>query len=134
MKLICADDNAADQHLFSLACEEIDLSCEVITVNDGQELIDLISNDPEDHYEAFILDNKMPRLSGIDTLVKIREMNGPVSQVPVFLLSSSELSSDINKAYDAGVSAYVVKPIDFFDFIEKMKGMKSFWTYLNKTI
>jgi len=78
-----------------------------------------------------LLDNKMPKLTGIDVLKTIKQDEN-LRNIPVIMLTSSDIDKDIIESYNLGVNAYVVKPVDFEEFIEAVKTLGLFWITLNK--
>ncbi len=134
--ILCADDNPVDIELFRVAFEEIGLNYPLEVVRDGQEALDYLhqngaySQQAQVIPAAILLDIKMPRLNGIEAL-KIIRANPMLIHVPVIMLTSSEMLKDIEVCYSLGANAYVVKPIDFEEFIRKVESMSKFWQYLN---
>jgi len=74
----------------------------------------------------------MPKLSGIEVLREIKQ-HPELKKIPVVILTSSSLENDIVTAYNLGVNAYVVKPVDFVEFAKAVKTLGLFWTVLNRT-
>ena len=75
----------------------------------------------------------MPKLDGIQAL-RIIKLDPELKTIPVVMLTSSSMESDLVESYNLGVNAYVVKPVDFDAFIEAVKKIGSFWALLNKTL
>lgn len=130
--ILCVDDNPIDLELFRVAFEELGLNDELAIARDGQEALDFLQSENGANVipAAILLDIKMPRLNGIEALKVIRA-NPALRQVPVIMLTSSEMGKDIEACYALGANAYVVKPIDFEVFIKTVASMRRFWKYLN---
>ncbi|MDA1192454.1 MAG: response regulator [Candidatus Poribacteria bacterium] len=79
-----------------------------------------------------LLDLKLPKLDGVDLLKRIRARES-MRHVPVVMLSSSDLPSDIRRCYEAGANGYVVKPVNFDDLVTAMRQLCGFWLHLNRT-
>lgn len=134
--ILCADDNPYDIELFLVAFEEIALQHPVEVARDGQEALDYLNL--EGVYSerkpgipaAILLDIKMPKISGIEVLKAIRSKMA-WKEVPVIMITSSEMQQDIEACYRLGANAYVVKPIDFEKFVGMVKSLSQFWSYLN---
>lgn len=77
-----------------------------------------------------LLDLKLPRKSGIEVLKWIRSLEG-LKRIPVVILTSSRERNDINRAYDTGANAYLVKPVEIRTFAEVVRGLHLFWATLN---
>jgi len=78
-----------------------------------------------------LLDIKMPRMDGIEVLRNIRS-DAKLKRIPVVVLTSSREENDLINTYELGVNAYVLKPVDFKQFIEAVKQIGSFWAVLNE--
>lgn len=136
-KILLVEDNTNDVELILEALSEQKLGDRVIVTNDGVEGIEYLRSEGkyqnrETGYPAVVfLDIKMPRMDGIEVL---RELKGdPVLKIlPVVMLTSSKEEPDLKKCYELGVNAYVVKPVNFKDFIEAVKQLGNFWALLNE--
>ncbi len=78
-----------------------------------------------------LLDLKLPRKSGIEVLEWIRSQPG-LKRIPVVMFTSSKQPVDINRAYDLGVNAYLVKPVNFDGLVELIKTLDAFWLRMNE--
>lgn len=134
--ILCADDNPYDVELFLIAFEEIELKHPVSIVRDGQEALDYLnyrgdySNRPVHKPAAILLDIKMPKISGIDVLRAIREKE-EWQEIPVIMMTSSKMKEDIDICYQLGANAYVVKPIEFDQFVKMVRSLSQFWSLLD---
>ncbi len=135
--ILLAEDDPKDVELILEAMAENNLANQVVVVNDGVEALDYLhcegkfaARKPENPV-IVLLDIKMPRMSGIETLRNIRE-DAKLKRIPVIILTSSREESDLNQAYDLGVNAYVVKPVGFQQFIDAVKQIGGFWAVLNE--
>ncbi|MEZ4989593.1 MAG: response regulator [Saprospiraceae bacterium] len=135
LPIIYADDNPYDIELFLEVFNDLDLGSPVVVLRDGQEVLNHLSDREEDLSvempEAILLDIKMPKINGLEVLKKIRAQ--PVfDRVPIIMITSSEMAKDIAVCYESGANAYVVKPIDFDEFVDLIASLSRFWTYLNQ--
>ena len=80
---------------------------------------------------VILLDIKMPRKDGLEVLREIRE-DPKLRRLPVVILTSSREEQDLVAGYDLGANAYVVKPVDFDDFIGAVKQLGVFWAVINE--
>lgn len=136
-RILLAEDDQRDIDLTLAALEEINVANKIDVVRDGEEALDYLfkrakykdrkSGDPV----VVLLDLKMPKVDGLEVLKQIKESDEH-SQIPVVMLTSSKMESDLIKSYDLGVNAYVVKPVEFEDFIKAVKELGSFWAILNE--
>ncbi len=135
--ILLAEDNPQDVELTIEALKEYKLANHVVVVNDGVEVMDYLNYEGRfSHREkgipvVLLLDIKMPCMNGIEVLEAIRS-NGKFKTLPIVMLTSSRQEPDLKKCYDLGVNAYVVKPVDFKDFLEAVKHIGIFWAMLNE--
>ncbi len=135
--ILVAEDNQLDAELTIEALMENNLANNVVVVRDGVEAIEYLNYEGEFKNRkkgipaVLLLDIKMPRMDGIEVLEAIRR-NEKLKALPIVMLTSSREEPDLKKCYDLGVNAYVVKPVNFEDFIEAVKHIGIFWAILNE--
>jgi CheY-like chemotaxis protein len=135
--ILLAEDNPKDVELTLEALAEHNLANHVTVVKDGVEAMEFLRR--EGKYKlrnpelpaVLLLDIKMPRMDGIEVLRAIRSDHA-LKTLPVVMLTSSREEQDLIKSYELGVNAYVVKPVDFKDFIEAVKQIGVFWAVINE--
>jgi CheY-like chemotaxis protein len=136
-KILLVEDNPSDVELTLEALGDHNLANNVKVVRDGVEAIDYLRC--EGMYKqrkpgnpaVVLLDIKMPRMDGIEVL-KIIRSDDLLKTLPVVMLTSSREEQDLIKSYALGVNAYVVKPVDFKEFIEAVKQVGVFWAVINE--
>ncbi len=135
--ILLAEDNPKDVELTLEALSEFNLANHVIVVKDGVEAMEFLQykgkymqRKPGSPAVA-LLDIKMPRMDGIEVLKAIRN-DSSLKRLPVVMLTSSREEPDLKKCYELGANAYVVKPVDFKDFIEAVKQVGVFWAVINE--
>ncbi|MCX6285256.1 MAG: response regulator [Bacteroidetes bacterium] len=137
--ILYAEDNENDIELTLAAFKECNLQNRVDVVRDGQQVLDYLNytgkfkDRPEERPVVILLDIKMPKMDGIQVL-KIIKSDETLKTIPVVMLTSSSMDNDLVESYNLGVNAYVVKPVDFMEFLEAVKKIGSFWALVNKTI
>ncbi|MBU2493529.1 MAG: response regulator [Bacteroidetes bacterium] len=135
--ILLVEDNPNDVELTLEALLEYNLANHVIAVGDGVEAMeylryeDKFKNRKKGNPAVLLLDIKMPRMDGIEVLEAIRK-DDKLKTIPVVMLTSSREEPDLKKCYELGVNAYVVKPVNFNDFIEAVKQIGIFWALLNE--
>ena len=135
--ILLAEDNPKDVELTLEALEEHNLANHVIVVRDGVEAMEYLrcegkyENRKKGNPAVLLLDIKMPRMDGIEVLKAIRG-DPALKMLSVVMLTSSREEPDLKKCYELGVNAYVVKPVDFNDFIEAVKQVGIFWAVINE--
>ena len=136
--VLYAEDNINDVELALAAFKESKLANKIDVVYDGQEVLDYLFykgkyvNRVKELPAFVLLDIKMPKIDGIEVLKIIRESE-EYKNIPVVMLTSSQLESDVYASYKLGVNGFVVKPIDFNDFVKAIVGKGYFWAILNTT-
>jgi CheY-like chemotaxis protein len=135
--VLVAEDNEVDKLLFRRACTKVTMPATFHFVADGVDAIAYLKG--ENAYadrrlhplpDLMVLDIQMPRLNGFDVLEWLRQQPG-LKRLPVTVLSSSDMSVDVNRAYDLGVNAYLVKPSDSADMPLILKRLEEFWLEAN---
>jgi CheY-like chemotaxis protein len=135
--ILLAEDNPKDVELTLEALSEHNLANNVVVVNDGVEALDFLRcegkyKDRKNEFPAvLLLDIKMPRMDGIELLEIIRS-DKRLKTLPVVMLTSSREEPDLKKCYALGVNAYVVKPVNFKEFMDAVKLIGVFWALLNE--
>jgi two-component system, response regulator len=136
-RILLVEDDPKDIELTLDALHEHNLANEVRIARDGVEALDYLyrrgqfSDLPEGYPAVIMLDLKMPRMSGIETLRQIKQ-DKEMSTIPIVILTSSRESQDLETCYALGVNAYVVKPVKFPDFVEAVKQVGVFWAVINE--
>ena len=135
--ILLAEDDPHDVELTLAALEEFHLANKVVTVGDGAEALDYLYC--RGKFQArtngnpilVLLDLKMPKVNGLEVLKTIKA-DADLKMIPVVMLTSSRETPDLVGCYQHGVNAYVVKPVDFGDFIKAVKELGIFWAAINE--
>lgn len=137
-QILYAEDSENDIELTLGAFKETNLANPVDVVRDGAEALDYLfyrgkyKNRAKVTPVFVLLDLKMPKVDGIEVLKEIRNSK-EYKNIPVVILTSSQMETDVIKSYELGANGFVVKPIDFCDFVQAIKGIGYFWAILNTT-
>jgi len=135
--ILLAEDNPNDAELVISALEEQGLDSQVMVVNDGVEVIDFLrgsgkfSSRRKEYPAVIFLDIKMPKMTGIEAL-EIIKTDTLLKFIPIVMLTSSREEADLIKCYELGVNAFVVKPVDFSEFLETVERLATFWISINE--
>lgn len=135
--ILLVEDDLRDVQLTLAALEEHHLANAVFVVHDGAEALDYLYHRGKFRGRSpgnpvlVLLDNKMPKVSGLEVL-KIMKSDGVLRMIPVVVLTSSRETPDLKEFYKHGVNAYVVKPVDFSDFMKAVKLLGVFWAAVNE--
>ena len=136
-RILLAEDNPNDVELTLTALAEHNLANEVVVVRDGAEALDYLycrgefKLRQEENPAVVLLDLKMPKVDGLEVLRKIKG-DPALKSIPVVVLTSSREEKDLVTSYDLGVNAFVVKPVDFRQFVEAVKQLGVFWAVVNE--
>jgi CheY-like chemotaxis protein len=136
-RILMVEDDPKDVELTLTALDEYHLANEVVVTRDGQQAMDYLysrgefSTRPEGNPAVMLLDLKLPRVDGLEVLQKIRS-DPQLKMVPVVVLTSSQEEKDMIRSYALGVNAYVVKPVDFHEFVNAVKELGVFWAVINE--
>lgn len=135
--ILLVEDNPKDAELTMAALARCQLLNEVTHVRDGVEALEYLRADgryagaQHGGPVVVLLDLKLPKLNGLEVLKEIR--NDPaISRTPVVMLTSSREEQDLVRSYELGVNAFVVKPVDFKEFLEAIQGLGMFWGITNQ--
>ncbi|HWW03394.1 MAG TPA: response regulator [Candidatus Acidoferrum sp.] len=136
-RILLVEDKSQDVELTLAAFAESNLANQVDVTRDGVEALDYLycrgkfSARDGGNPAVVLLDNKMPRLTGLEVLRRLRSDPG-FRNLPVVMLTSSREEPDLAESYSLGVNAYIVKPVVFERFIEAIKQVGVFWAVLNE--
>lgn len=135
--ILLVEDNPDDLDLALRALAKTNLANEVVVVRDGEQALHYLmrkgdfANRTQGNPAVVLLDLKLPKIDGIEVLERIKAEEN-LRTVPVVMLTSSKMETDLARAYKLGVNAYVVKPIHFAEFIEAVRELGVFWAVLNE--
>ena len=136
-RILMVEDDPKDVELTLTALEEYNLANEVVVTRDGEQALDYLhcrgeyktrsSGNPA----VMLLDLKLPKVDGLEVLKQIKS-DGELRMIPVVVLTSSKEEKDMVASYKLGVNAYVVKPVDFHEFVNAIKELGVFWAVINE--
>ena len=136
-RILMVEDDPKDVEHTLTALEEYNLANEVIVTRDGEQALDYLycrgeyKARPSGNPAVLLLDLKLPKVDGLEVLKQIRS-DGELRLIPVVVLTSSKEEKDMVASYKLGVNAYVVKPVDFHDFVNAIKELGVFWAVINE--
>jgi CheY-like chemotaxis protein len=136
-RILLVEDTPNDVELTLAALEENNLANEVIVVRDGAEALDYLYKRgvfklrAAGHPAVVLLDLKLPKVDGLQVLEQVKS-DPDLRAVPIVMLTSSREEQDLVASYNLGVNAYVVKPVDFTEFVAALKELGLFWAVVNE--
>ena len=136
--ILLVEDNPYDAELSMRALQKKNLANKVEWVQDGADALDFIFSKgvyenrvQEEPLKLILLDIKLPKVSGIDVLRRIKA--DPVMRsIPVVMLTSSAEGQDLSECYQLGVNSYIVKPVEFESFQEEVEKAGFYWMLVNR--
>lgn len=136
--ILIVEDNEDDLELTLRALAKNNILNEIVIARDGVEALEYLfgtgaheGRDLHEMPEVILLDLKMPRMDGIETLKRIRA-NEHTKLLPVVVLTSSDEEKDIIESYECGVNSYIRKPVDFGQFVDAVQQLSLYWVVLNQ--
>jgi CheY-like chemotaxis protein len=136
-RILIVEDDPNDIELTMTALADYNLANEVVVTRDGQQALDYLycrgrfSTRAGGNPAVMLLDLKLPKISGLEVLQQIRS-DAHLKMIPVVVLTSSNEEKDVIRSYSLGVNAYVVKPVDFHEFVNAVKELGAFWAVINE--
>jgi CheY-like chemotaxis protein len=136
-RILLVEDNPNDVELALTALAEHNIANEVVVTRDGSEALDYLyrrgafANRKNGQPAVILLDLKMPKVDGLEVLRTVKS-DPELQRIPVVMLTSSREETDLVKSYQLGANAYVVKPVDFPQFVAAVKELGAFWALLNE--
>jgi two-component system, response regulator len=136
--ILLVEDNPADVELTLRAFRKNNIANPLHVVGDGEEALDFLfgrgryaNKNLCTKLKLVLLDLKLPKLSGLEVLERIKA-DAELKKIPVVVLSSSQEEPDIRRSYELGANSYIVKPVDFEKFIEAVSHLGLYWLLLNQ--
>jgi two-component system, response regulator len=138
VEILLVEDNMSDVKLTLKALQKHNLANKVHVVNDGEEALDYIfckgkysHIDVNQKLKVILLDLKLPKVNGLEVLREIKSSETTRS-IPVVVLTSSKEERDLVESYKYGVNSYIVKPLDFDQFLNSVSDLGLYWLLLNE--
>jgi CheY-like chemotaxis protein len=136
-RILIVEDDPNDVELTLTALADYNLANEVVVTRDGQQALDFLycrgefSTRAPGNPAVMLLDLKLPRIGGLEVLQQVKSDEN-LKTIPDVVLTSSNEEKDMMRSYRLGVNAYVVKPVDFHEFVNAVKELGVFWAVINE--
>ncbi len=130
-EILLVEDNPDDAELIFYALKKFNLARSVVHLVDGQEALLYLSDPARPLPRVVFLDIKLPRINGLEVLNTLRQ-DPRTARLPVVMLTSSAAERDIVESYQRGANSYVVKPIDFDEFVSTIRNTAFYWLLINR--
>ncbi|MDF1583341.1 MAG: response regulator [Methyloprofundus sp.] len=125
--ILLAEDDHVDVMTVRRAFKQLNVLNELIVAKNGEEVIGYLDDPKKPLPCLIILDINMPKMNGLECL-KILKQQSVYKNIPVFILSSSREQQDVDSSFARGISGYILKPIEFDEFLRSIKVLNSHWT------
>lgn len=139
VEILLVEDNPHDAELTLRALKKHNLANRVLHVKDGAEALEYLfasgaydQRNIEHTPRVIMLDLKLPKVDGIEVLRKVKA-NQRTRVIPVVVLTSSREDRDLEECYALGVNSYIVKPVEFENFVKAVSELGFYWMLLNQT-
>ena len=139
VEILLIEDSPHDAELTIRALKKHHIANNLVHLKDGAEALDFIfgtgtyaGRNIQNKPKVILLDLKMPKVDGLEVLRRIKE-NNATKKIPVVILTSSKEDPDINRCYELGVNSYIVKPVEFDNFLKAVTDLGLYWMILNQT-
>ena len=138
VEVLLVEDSAADAEMTLRTLKRRGIANSVEWVRDGIEALDWLHcrNAYSGRLNGFpklvVLDLKMPRMDGLQ-LLEVMKKDPDMRKIPVVMMTSSREEGDLLASYGLGVNSYVVKPVDFTEFAERIAQIGMYWVIANET-
>jgi CheY-like chemotaxis protein len=136
-RILLVEDDPNDVELTLTTLSEFNLNADIKDLRDGAQALDYLyrrgefAGEPEGHPAVILLDIKMPRVDGL-TVLRVIRSDPALRTIPIVMFTSSREQRDLVESYQLGVNAYVVKPLEYHDFMKALKEIGLFWGVINE--
>lgn len=138
VEILLVEDNPNDVELALRALKKNNIANNIVVISDGEQALDFIyghgkyeGRDTNSRPRLILLDLKLPKVDGLEVL-KVLKSDIDTKSIPVVMLTSSKQECDIVESYRLGVNSYIVKPVDFDNFIESINKIGFYWLLMNE--
>ncbi|MFB9080081.1 response regulator [Flavobacterium procerum] len=138
IEILFAEDSMEDAMLTVRALSKSGFTNKLLHVKDGAEALDFLycrgiylKRNPKLHPKLLLLDLKMPKMSGMQVLEKVKS-DDALKSIPIVILTSSQEDPDIAECYSLGANSYIVKPVDSNNFFNAIKELGMYWMILSQ--
>jgi two-component system, response regulator len=131
LEVLLVEDNPADEELTLHVLQKNNLANRIHVVRDGAEALEFLFGNSGNVPRLILMDLKLPLLSGLEVLGRIKA-DARTKTIPVVVLTSSREDTDLRACYELGVNSYIVKPVDFIQFTECVRQLGLYWLLFNE--
>ena len=125
--ILLVEDDRVDAMTVRRAFSDLKVTNKLIAVGNGEEALVFLQNGKNDKPCLILLDINMPKMNGIEFL-KIAKIDHAIKSIPVVILTTSQEERDRMEGFSNGVAGYMIKPVDYLQFVETMRTIQMYWT------
>ncbi|HBG27040.1 MAG: two-component system response regulator [Planctomycetes bacterium GWF2_41_51] len=125
--ILLVDDDDVDAIITQRAVNELKITNELVRKVDGEDALNYLRDEGNPKPCVILLDLNMPRMNGFEFL-KVIKNDSELKRLPIVVLTTSDVDQNILDSFDLGVAGYIVKPVDYKQFVEAMKTINMYWT------
>ena len=125
--ILLVEDDQVDQMTIKRALQEINVLNLLTIVNNGEEALAFLRDEKNPKPAIILLDMNMPKMNGIEFLQVVKQ-DEVLKRIPVVMLTTSSEEQDKIDSYSLGVAGYMIKPVDYHQFVDKMRTINLYWT------
>ncbi len=138
IEILLVEDNPDDLELTQRVFKKYNITNRVQIAQDGAEALEYLfgtnghaTRSRADQPKIILLDLKLPKINGLEVLERVKS-DPRTKSIPVIALTSSRESTDLSRCYELGVNSYIVKPVDFEQFVEVVRQLGLYWLMINQ--
>ena len=125
--ILLVEDDRVDAMTVRRAFSDLKVTNKLVAVGNGEEALVFLQNGNNDKPCLILLDINMPKMNGIEFL-KIAKNDHAIKSIPVVILTTSQEERDRMEGFSNGVAGYMIKPVDYLQFVETMRTIQMYWT------
>ncbi|MCE5339683.1 MAG: response regulator [Planctomycetaceae bacterium] len=125
--ILLVDDDDVDAIITQRAVNDLKITNELLRKVDGEDALEYLRDPNNAKPCVILLDLNMPRMNGFEFL-KVAKADADLKRIPIVVLTTSDVDQNILDSFDLGVAGYIVKPVDYKQFLDAMKTINMYWT------
>jgi CheY-like chemotaxis protein len=125
--ILLVEDDKVDQMSVKRAMKDSGISNQLLIASNGEEALAIL-NRPDTRPGMIFLDLNMPKMNGMEFLAELKQ-NDALKAIPVIVLTTSGMHQEKNKAYSLGICGYMIKPVNYAEFLDMFKAIDRYWAF-----
>ncbi|MBQ4802794.1 response regulator [Aquimarina sp. MMG015] len=125
LKILLIEDDEIERMKFTRVLQKNSYTCKLQEATNGEEAVEILDDDTRTP-DLILLDLNMPKMNGIEFLKSLKN-NDKLKYIPVIILSTSNNHQDLKRCYEEGIAGYLVKPLKYEEYVEKIKSLIEYW-------